>query len=159
MKTWEVHWWGERRGSCLVTAESLDEAKAFLEGREFYQADSPRLTRYEELSDEEGLRLRPDVGSEDGEDREDQRERRDDEAEDVQPHRLPRLLGGISSLLGGLAALPRELFVVTAGVLAEGLQLGAVQLYRLAQEPGRLGLDGLDARDDLGRRGGVLDVL
>ena len=54
MKTWEVHWWGERRGSCLVTAESLDEAKAFLEGREFYQADSPRLTRYEELSDEEG---------------------------------------------------------------------------------------------------------
>lgn len=24
MKTWRVHWWGERRGSCLVTAESLD---------------------------------------------------------------------------------------------------------------------------------------
>ena len=106
-----------------------------------------------------GLRLRPDVGGEDGEDREDQRERRDGEAEDVQPHRLPRLLGGVSSLLGGHAPLLSKFLVITAGVLAEGLQLGAVQLYRLAQEPDRLGLDGLDVRDALGRRGGVLDVL
>lgn len=99
-----------------------------------------------------GLRLRPDVWGEDGEDREDQRERRDGEAEDVH---LPRLL----RLRGGLASLFSEFLVVTAGVLAEGLQLGAVQLYRLAQEPERLGLDGPDVHDALRRRGGVLDVL
>lgn len=98
------------------------------------------------------LGLRPDVGGEDGGDREDQRERRDGEAEDVH---LPRLL----RLHGGIASLFRELFVVPAGVLAEGLQLGAVQLYRLAQEPERLGLDGPGAHGALGRRGGVLDVL
>lgn len=101
---------------------------------------------------DEPLGLRPDVGGEDGGDREDQRERRDGEAEDVH---LPRLFG----LLGGHAPLLSKLLVVTAGVLAEGLQLGAVQLYRLAQEPERLGLDGLAAHDALGRRGGVLDVL
>lgn len=106
-----------------------------------------------------GLRLRPDVGGEDGEDREDQRERRDGEAEDVHLPRLHRLLGGIPSLFGSLASLPRELFVVTAGVLAEGLQLGAVQLNRLAQEAERLGLDGLGVNGALHRRGGVLDVL
>lgn len=60
---------------------------------------------------------------------------------------------------GGIPSLFRELVVVPAGVLAEGLKLGAVQLYRLAQEPERLGLDGPDVRDALGRRGGVLDVL
>lgn len=98
------------------------------------------------------LGLRPDVGGEDGGDREDQRERRDGEAEDVHLPRLLRLHGGIPSLF-------RELVVVPAGVLAEGLQLGAVQLYRLSQEPERLGLDGPGAHDSLGRRGGVLDVL
>lgn len=101
---------------------------------------------------DELLGLRPDVGGEDGGYREDQRERRDGEAKDVH---LPRLFG----LLGGHAPLLRELVVVSAGVLAEGLKLGAVQLYRLAQEPERLGLDGPDVRDALGRRGGVLDVL
>ena len=112
------------------------------------------------------LGLRPDVGGEDGEDREDQRERRDGEARGVQkprllrPHgRLVPLHGCVPPLLGGLAPLLRELLVVPAGVLAEGLQLGAVQLYRLAQEPERLGLDGPGAHDSLGRRGGVLDVL
>ena len=28
MKTWKVHWWGERGGSCLVTAESLEGGEA-----------------------------------------------------------------------------------------------------------------------------------
>ena len=101
---------------------------------------------------DELLGLRPDVGGEDGEDREYQRERRDGEAEDVH---LPRLFG----LLGGHAPLLSKFLVVTAGVLAEGLQLGAVQLYRLAQEPERLGLDGPGAHDELGRRWGVLDAL
>ena len=101
---------------------------------------------------DELLGLRPDVGGEDGGDREDQRERRDGEAEDVHLPRLLRLHGGIPSLF-------RELVVVPAGVLAEGLQLGAVQLYRLAQESELIGLDGPDVRDALGRRGGVLDVL
>lgn len=101
---------------------------------------------------DELLGLRPDVGGEDGGDREDQRERRDGEAEDVHLPRLLRLHGGIPSLF-------RELVVVPAGVLAEGLQLGAVQLYRLSQESELIGLDGPDVRDALGRRGGVLDVL
>lgn len=98
------------------------------------------------------LGLRPDVGGEDGGDREDQRERRDGEAEDVH---LPRLVG----LFGGHAPLLRKFLVVPAGVLAEGLQLGAVQLYRLAQEPERLALDGPGAHDALCWRWGVLDVL
>ena len=101
---------------------------------------------------DELLGPRPDVGGEDGGDREDQRERRDGEAEDVHLPRLLRLHGGIPSLF-------RELFVVPAGVLAEGLQLGAVQLYRLAQEPERLGLDGPGAHGAPRCRGGVLDVL
>lgn len=101
---------------------------------------------------DELLGLRPDVGGEDGGDREDQRERRDGEAEDVH---LPRL----HRLLGGLASLPRKLLVIPAGVLAEGLQLGAVQLYRLAQEPERLGLDGPGAHGAPRCRGGVLDVI